>query len=199
MIVPILNGVEVIGAIACSARQKNRFTEQDVRLLALIASNTAQAIERLRLLQDTQRRVDELSILYQVAQLASDATDEDDLLQQVTDVIRQTLYSDEFGFVLLNNEKDGLLPHASYHADLEADLSEKTTLDPNSVIGQVFTTQDPSTHLGHFAALKLRMHLRRACDLSSAPPLSLTARFWASSTPKASTSTFSPSRTNSFC
>ncbi len=144
VIVPILVGNrEVIGSIACSGRRENFFDEQDVRLLALIASGTAQAIERLRLLRDTQRRVDELSILYQVAQLASDATDEDDLLQQVTDVIRQTLYSDEFGFVLLNNEKDGLLPHASYHADGEADLTRKTTLDDTSIIGQVFTTQAP--------------------------------------------------------
>ena len=144
VIVPILVGnVEVIGAIACSARQENLFTETDVRLLTLISNSTAQAIERIRLLQESQRRVDELSILYQVAQLANDASNEDELLKQVTHIIQQTLYSDEFGFVLFSEEKNRLLPHASYHAPGEANKGTLLPLDDNSVTGQVFATQAP--------------------------------------------------------
>ncbi|MBP7961315.1 MAG: GAF domain-containing protein [Caldilineaceae bacterium] len=144
VIVPILVGNrEVIGSIACSAIEENSFHEQDVRLLALISSSAAQAIERLRLHQNTQRQVEELSILYQVAQLANNVLDEDELLQQVTDAIREAFYADEFGFMLLNQEGDGLLPHASYHTHSGFDLAEPLALDDRSVNGQVFITQTP--------------------------------------------------------
>ncbi|MBK8782135.1 MAG: GAF domain-containing protein [Anaerolineales bacterium] len=55
-----------------------------------------------------------MNILHLVALAESTARDSDKLIQQVTDIIADALYSDNCGVLLLSETKDTLIPHFSY-------------------------------------------------------------------------------------
>lgn len=61
-----------------------------------------------------QMQLRELSVLHTVALTASMSKDIDSLIQQITDIINDTLYSDNCGVLLLNETQSTLTPHYSY-------------------------------------------------------------------------------------
>ena len=67
-----------------------------------------------------QKQFRELSILHLAALTESTAKDSDTLIQQITDIIGDALYSDNYGVLLLNEEQGVLTPHFSYRGtDIE--------------------------------------------------------------------------------
>ena len=61
-----------------------------------------------------QNQFRELSILHLVALAETTARDTDKLIQQITDIIGDSLYPDNCGVLLLNKAQDTLTPHFSY-------------------------------------------------------------------------------------
>lgn len=61
-----------------------------------------------------QRQLRELSVLHAAALAGSTAKDTDTLIQQITNIISDTLYSDNCGVFLLNESQDMLYAHFSY-------------------------------------------------------------------------------------
>lgn len=70
-----------------------------------------------------QKQLKELSILHLAALAESTARDTDELIQNITDIIGDTLYSDNCGVLLLNKTKDKLQPHFSYRGTTRENLS----------------------------------------------------------------------------
>jgi PAS domain S-box-containing protein len=64
-----------------------------------------------------QRQLQELTLLHAVAIQAAAAINEEDLLTQTTQLIGQTFYPDNFGFLLLDEAGGRLHPHGSYRGD----------------------------------------------------------------------------------
>ncbi|KAF0111975.1 MAG: putative signaling protein [Chloroflexi bacterium] len=93
--------------------------------------------------EELQRQVQELSVLNMVAVACTKADDLDTLLENVTQIIFNSLYPDTCG-VLLFDEASGLLtPHPSYHGvtrevnrDIQLQLGQ-------GVIGQVAASRQP--------------------------------------------------------
>jgi PAS domain S-box-containing protein len=61
-----------------------------------------------------QRQVQELAVLHSASLAASNALQFDELIEQVTNVIGNTLYPDNFGILLLDKNTNALQPHRSY-------------------------------------------------------------------------------------
>lgn len=61
-----------------------------------------------------QRQLEELAVLHSASLAASNALDIDKLIEQVTNVIGDTLYPDNFGIILLDTATNILRPHRSY-------------------------------------------------------------------------------------
>jgi len=61
---------------------------------------------------ETQKK--ELSVAHQVAVAAANATDEDSLIAQITDIISRALYPDICGVLTVDEEMKVLRPHSSY-------------------------------------------------------------------------------------
>jgi PAS domain S-box-containing protein len=61
--VPMLVGGAAIGVMGAHTPTRRAFTGEEVRLFALIANQTAMAIERARLFGETQRRAEQLALL----------------------------------------------------------------------------------------------------------------------------------------
>jgi PAS domain S-box-containing protein len=70
--------------------------------------------EQKRAEEAQQKQFRELSVLHSAALATSTATDTDKMIQQITNIIGDMLYSDNCGVLLLNEKQDMLEPHFSY-------------------------------------------------------------------------------------
>ncbi len=84
----------------------------------------------------------ELSILHLAALTQSTATDSDKLIQQTTDIIGDALYSDNCGILLLNEQKDTLMPHFSYRGTNTENVGVSLPVT-QGISGKVIATRRP--------------------------------------------------------
>ena len=140
--VPIKIQDRVIGAINIESKKTNAFTVSDERLLNTIAGTLATGIERLRLFKSSQLHLQELTILNAVSLASTRATNLDDLIENVTQIIGESLYPDNFGVLLLNKEGTVLTPHPSYRGISEGKFPDSLSLT-QGVSGQVASSGMP--------------------------------------------------------
>jgi PAS domain S-box-containing protein len=67
LMVPLHAGERVIGALSTQSYTANAFTDDDLKLLEMLAAQTAIALENARLFEETHQRVEELGILAEVS------------------------------------------------------------------------------------------------------------------------------------
>jgi diguanylate cyclase (GGDEF)-like protein len=104
---------ELIG-ILIAANKGAGFDDDDLRLMEVLAGQGAIVAENTRLLSAERRRAEELSVLNAISIAATEAGDEDELIERATRLIGKQLYPDNFGILLLDEEKDELYLHSSY-------------------------------------------------------------------------------------
>ena len=90
---PIRSGARVFGVLEVISNQPSAFHENDLLVLRILADNIAVAIEGARLLADLKNKAAQLAALAEVARGLTSILDLDELLHQVTAIIR-----DRFGF-----------------------------------------------------------------------------------------------------
>lgn len=79
LLAPLRSEGRVIGVVVLSRLGLNRFTEDDLRLLGVLADQAAVAIENARLLAARERHVAELAALLDISQASGQTTDEVEL------------------------------------------------------------------------------------------------------------------------
>ena len=108
--VPMLYRGEVIGILDVSevGDTTRRFTEADVHLLSLFASQAAAAVHNARLLAETRQRADELAALYATTSDLAGEHDLDALLQTITQRAMAMLKAPAGGIYLFDSTRDEL-------------------------------------------------------------------------------------------
>ena len=140
--VPIKIQDRIIGVINIESKQAEAYNESDERLLNTIAGTLATAIEQLRLFETSQQRLKELTILNGVSVACTEATSVDELIENVTHIIGESLYPDNFGVLLLNTEGKSLMPHPSYRGITVGKFPTIFSLD-KGICGQVAASGKP--------------------------------------------------------
>ena len=84
-----------------------------------LTNDTVQGIirditERRKALDAQERQLKELSVLQAIAAAGTNARDEDELIEQATEIIGHTIYTDILGFLLITESGEAFRPHASY-------------------------------------------------------------------------------------
>ena len=103
----------LLGAIF-TANKPGGFSESDAHLLDILGGQVAVVIQNIRLFHAEHTLASHMEVLYSIAVAATQADDEDQLIEQVTLIIGQRLYSDSFGILLLNEKTQELFLHSSY-------------------------------------------------------------------------------------
>jgi phosphoserine phosphatase RsbU/P len=85
--VPLLVGETALGTIAIQSRRPNAFSEQDVRLLSIVANHAAAALQNARLFEQTRRRATQLELLASVSQRINVLQPLPSLYRQVLDLV----------------------------------------------------------------------------------------------------------------
>lgn len=114
MAIPLLVGGRVIGAIDVQSMHPNAFTLDDERLLVTVAGQLAVIIQNARLYAETRRRLDEVTVLSEVALAGASTLDLTQVLERMLETIRRMLKFEAFEFILLDRESGLLRTAASY-------------------------------------------------------------------------------------
>ncbi|MBL8816247.1 MAG: PAS domain S-box protein [Planctomyces sp.] len=108
-------------------------------LLRVIASRAAAELERERAERTLRRNLQELTVLNQVGRVCSQATTLDEILQQTTRVITDSLFPDNCGFMILNATEEWLVPHDSFVVSDET-VTTHVVFFNQGIIGKTFQT-----------------------------------------------------------
>lgn len=86
---------------------------RDGKTTAIVGALT-DITERVQAEEILRRQLEELTILHQVATAASSSQSVDELIERVTSIIGDSLYTDNCGIELVTEQGDAFIPHPSY-------------------------------------------------------------------------------------
>ncbi|UYN92127.1 MAG: GAF domain-containing protein [Anaerolineales bacterium] len=141
LVLPLIAQSKTIGLAELQDKREGRtFSSREIYLAQTLCHQAAVAIENARLFQATRRQLQELTILQQVANATTEANTVDELIESATQLIRHSIYSDNFGIILLG--EDGQLHiHPSYESAPE--VASKPIPLGQGVTGRVAQTGKP--------------------------------------------------------
>ncbi len=142
LIVPLLIE-QKFGGLVFVGNKPGGFNAEDSRLLNLVASQVGMLLEKASLFEASQRQVQDLGLLHAVATACVEATSENELLERATQVIGETLYSDDFGALLLNGQGTHLWVTPSYRGISEQIRNTSYPLSEGGVAAKVVLTGQP--------------------------------------------------------
>ncbi|MBN1202350.1 MAG: GAF domain-containing protein [Anaerolineae bacterium] len=126
---PLISAGDVLGVIAIQSERPNAFSQEDMRLLALLANQTSGAIRNAQAFEATQEQARQLRLINDVARQIT-------ALQPLPDLFRQivTLIHDAFGYYAVNifsldHQANQIWLKASSHAGLNP---EEFVIDQNA-------------------------------------------------------------------
>lgn len=111
---PVMIQSKLFGIFSLDKQEPDFYQPKHAERLTAFADQAALALANARLLAETRRQLKELTILHAVALSGSAALNEDDLIKRATQIIGDTLYPDNFGFLLYDDRVNALRPHSSY-------------------------------------------------------------------------------------
>jgi signal transduction histidine kinase len=141
--VPLLRQERVVGVLTLSHPEPNRFNEEHLDLLSSIANQAAIAVENARLYDDSQRRLHELSALYEVSQAASSLR-LDETLRLIAERTARALRADRCALFLLDEERGDLVLRAVDNPDRPAEaLGLRLPLEARPHVAEAIAARRP--------------------------------------------------------
>jgi PAS domain S-box-containing protein len=140
--VPLIIEGKTIGAMVVQHySDPDAYGERDQHMLEFVSTQVAIAISRKQAEDALQRQLKELTVLHSVSMTAAQASSIDQLIGQVTQIIGNAVYVDDFGVALFDQEHQVLRPHPSYHGE----SFEAMAIIPLSegIMGYVASTREP--------------------------------------------------------
>jgi PAS domain S-box-containing protein len=106
MALPLISRSHVIGAMTIQSQRVAAFTEQDITTLRIISDQLANAIENVRLLNETRTRAGELAVLNEMSQALATHLSVDKVLDEVYRGAARVLDTTDFYISLYDPEKN---------------------------------------------------------------------------------------------
>ena len=111
---PLIAQNRKLGALLLGYKKATAFTESDLLHAQLTAEQVSIVLSKSLLLEEERKQVKQLTALHDIALIAIEVDNEDELINRVTDIIGQNLFPDNFGILLLDERSDTLYAHPSY-------------------------------------------------------------------------------------
>lgn len=143
---PLVAGTRLVGAIGIVDSDPTRkFSTSDLRLLDLFAQQSAIAVEKARLFEESQRRTQELAALYDTALALSGVLETKSLLSRLYTQIQQLMNPDSFGVFLYHADAQELEITLAMEADQEVTdaAGMRVPVEDGGLTGWVIRTRQP--------------------------------------------------------
>ncbi len=139
--VPLITKNRVIGVIDLEAREPGSFTEEHSRLLTLIASRMAAAIENAQLYTRTTRQARILLLLNEISRELTSILNLDELMSRIAELLRRLIDYQMFSILLLDSSGEKLQHRFSMRFHENIHLKHDVTLDQGVVGSAVQSKQ----------------------------------------------------------
>ena len=114
LLVPLVSGGGVFGAVTLTSRRRAAFDDADVEVAADLTRPLASAIEQRRLLDESRRRAAELAALYSTSQLITARLDVPSVLDRISRAVTSLIGSSGCGIGLLEPGGSRLVQAAAH-------------------------------------------------------------------------------------
>jgi|GEM_PF-2988299 len=162
--VPVEHEQRLLGVFCIASLQKNAFSEDDQRLLELLANQLAVALENTRLFDETRQRLAELEAVNRISTALRASETLDEMLPLLLDITLEVLHATQ-GCIRLYDHAKGELRTAVMRGSGDpaaalAEISEKPNEDIASVVfatGQTYVASDHNLDQRLSEALRQRL------------------------------------------
>lgn len=138
MAVPLRIGERPIGVLNVQSQQSTPYAEDDLHLLTTIAGQLSIAIEKIHLLENDHRRLQESETLRQAASVISTSLDLELVLDTILSSVKKVVPYDSACIFLSENESPALHVVAAQGFADNSKILQKTFQEPGRLLREVF-------------------------------------------------------------
>jgi PAS domain S-box-containing protein len=142
LVVPIILERETLGLIEVGSRKRWTFRPQDMRLLNAIGNQVGLAIQKARLLHETERRANEQAALNIIAKAISQSLRIDELLKIALEKIFEVTGRERLLIRLKESASNGMIL-AAHRGFLPEEIEEFAKASSDAITGEVFASGQP--------------------------------------------------------
>ena len=142
LIIPIKIYKRVVALLNIESNDLNAFDEYEVAALTTLCEQISVALESINLFDSTRRQLQELTVLHAITHAAVNAENEDDLLERATEIIGASIYPDQFGFLMLDEDGQYLTVNR-YYRGANGELHGRRFALSQGIAGHVAATGKP--------------------------------------------------------
>ena len=106
--VPLEYDNQMIGALSAQSNRSHAYTDTNARVLATLADQAALTIHNARLLAESQRKLEQLSVLHEVSRIVSSMIEIGQLTELIYVQVQRILPADSYYLALLDEKKQVL-------------------------------------------------------------------------------------------
>jgi len=116
--IPLLIKEKAIGAITLLSRSHRALTQRDVNLLENLGNQIGLALENARLFEETKKRLDELTILYEITKISTSSSNLNLMLREIINSLNNFFKFEALGILLIDENTKRLFPHPASYQEL---------------------------------------------------------------------------------
>ena len=144
LVVPLVIKGQIKGLLNVCSTNENGFTEDNMRTLSTFASQVAIAIENSRSYELMEKKVKELSMLFEVSRTLTSTLDLDKVLELIVSISAQLIDAKAAFLRLLNEDTNELVIKASYGVTDHYFNTQRIKIN-EGISGQAIATCEPVT------------------------------------------------------
>ncbi len=146
--VPMDHASRTIGVLSAQRYAPNAYTEKDAKVLRAFADQAALTIHNASLFAESQRKVEQLAVLNQVARIVSSTIEISRLLELIYGEVRRILAADSYYVAVIDQEKQTLSIEVMVD---EEERFERTVLPVGDDLASLVVRQRAPLRLGNVA------------------------------------------------
>jgi PAS domain S-box-containing protein len=116
LVFPLEYKGKAIGTMNFGSKESNHFSDHHVTFLRSIAPGLAISIQNALLFEETKKRLDELTILYEIMKISASSLNLDKMMKEIMNSLNNFFKFEGLGILLVDENTKKLMPHpASYN------------------------------------------------------------------------------------
>ena len=141
--IPLIAQGRKLAAFYLGYNELRHFDRNEITYAQSMAQQIAVVLTKMQLFEDAQRLVKKLTVLNEIACVAIEVNSVDRLIEHTTQIIGNSLFPDNFGILLMDEDQGVLHPHPSYQFTSGHDLLSVDILLGQGITGKVAETGQP--------------------------------------------------------
>ena len=114
LIFPLEYKGKVIGTMNFGSKEPHHFLDHQIKFLHSLASGLAISIQNALLFEETKKRLNELTVLYEIMRISASNLNLDQMLREIIHYLNGFFKFEAFGIALLDEKTKRLVPHPSF-------------------------------------------------------------------------------------